>query len=85
MNEELIVSVASVLEQWNPLGERVSEVGDLDGYRTEAMDILSSSYILKQPIKQVVSTVLSQAFDLSLDEDQLSYYSDQIERLVDGR
>ena len=82
MNEELIVPVANVLEEWNPLGEQASSVDGLDGYRTEAIDILSSSSILKKPIKEVIATVLAQAFDLSLDESQLNYYGDLIERMV---
>ena len=82
MNEELIISVANVLEEWNPLGEQASSVDGLDGYRTEAIDILSSSFILKQPIRQVVETVLSQAFDLNLEEGQLNYYSELIGQLV---
>ena len=82
MNEELIVSVANVLEVWNPLGEQVSSIDGLEGYRTEAIDILSSSSIFKQPLKQVIGTVLMQAFDLRLDESQLNYYSELIERMV---
>ena len=66
MNEELITSVANILEEWNPLGEKASSVSDLNGYHTEAIDILSSSRILKHPIKKAVATVLSQAFDLNL-------------------
>ncbi len=82
VSEEQILSVASILEEWNPLGERASSVSDLDGYRTEAMDILSSSSILRGPIKKSVATVLTQAFDIDLDESELSHYSRLIEELV---
>ncbi len=82
MNEELIFSVANILDEWNPLGEQASSISDLNGYHTEAIDILSSSRMLKQPIKKAVATVLSQAFDLSLDEAQLNHYSKIIEQVV---
>ena len=82
MNEELIISVAKILEEWNPLGEQASSISDLNGYHTEAIDILSSSRILNQPIKKAVATVLSQAFDLSLEEAQLNHYSKKIEQMV---
>ncbi len=82
MNEELIKSVAKILEEWNPLGEKAQLINDLNGYHTEAVDILMSSKILKSPIKKSVESVLSQAFDLSLNEAQLNHYSEQIERLV---
>ena len=73
MNEELIISVANILEEWNPLGEQASSISELDGYHTEAIDILSSTRILKQPVRKALATVLSQAFGLSLDEAQLNH------------
>lgn len=85
MDEELIQSVANILEEWNPLGEKASSISDLNGYHTEAIDILASSIMLRAPIKKSVETVLSQAFDLSLDEAQLNHYSKLIEQLVSAR
>lgn len=82
MNEELIRSVANLLEEWNPLADKASSVSDLNGYRTEAIDILSSSRILNLPIRTAVETVLSQAFGLSLDGAQLNHYSKLIEQIV---
>ncbi len=82
MDEKLIVSVANLLEEWNPLGEQASSVDGLNGYRTEAIDILATSVILKQSILHSVATVLSQAFDLSLDKGKLNHYSKLIEQLV---
>ena len=84
MNEELIKSVANILEEWNPLGEKASSISDLNGYHTEAIDILASSKILKSSIKESVATVLSQAFDLNLDEAQLNHYSQKIEQLANA-
>ena len=84
MDEELIQSVANLLEEWNPLLESASTVSDLNGYHTEAIDILASSQILKTPIKKSIAKVLSQALDLTLDEEQLNHYSKLIERLVNA-
>ena len=39
-NEADIRNAAQILANWNPLGDRASEVEDLNGYRTEAEDIL---------------------------------------------
>ena len=82
MKEELIIAVANVLEEWNPLGERAATISDLNGYHTEAIDILSSSHILKLPIKNTIDAVLSQAFSLDLDDNELIHYSELIEKLV---
>jgi len=84
VNEELIKSVSNILMEWNPLGERASSISDLNGYRTEAIDMLASSKILKRPIKKSVASVLSQAFDLDIDESQLNHYSEIIEQIVNA-
>ena len=82
MDQKLIDSVANILEKWNPLGEQASSVSDLDGYHAEAIDIIASSHILKQSIKQSVGTVLGQAFGISLEEGQLNHYSKLIEQVI---
>ena len=82
MNKDLIAAVANILGSWNPLGEKANSVESLDGYRIEAIDILSSSKILRIPIKKAVKDVLEQAFDISINEVQLSHYSNLIEHKV---
>ena len=42
MNESDIKAVASSLNQWNPLGDNSVKIKDLDGYHTEAIDIISA-------------------------------------------
>ena len=42
MHEEQITLVAKVLEEWNPLGDAANTVDGLDGYRYEAIDIIST-------------------------------------------
>jgi hypothetical protein len=68
MNEEKITAVASVLAQWNPLGESARDVADLDGYRVEAADIIFGLKVRGNSVKpeRLVMEVLNQAFDLSL-------------------
>ena len=82
MKEELINSVSTILSEWNPLGDRAETISDLDGYRYEAMDILSTIKIVKVAPEKAVSDVLTQAFRITLDEAQLKYYSAKIERLL---
>ncbi len=82
MNEELIQSIANLLQEWNPLGERASRVKGLEGYRYEAIDILSSNSIAKYSVRDSVASVLSEAFNLELDESKLSHYSGKIEDLL---
>jgi len=68
VDEHKIRQVAAVLSEWNPLGARAGKVDDLDGYRTEAIDIISWITISgksKAPEK-VVMEILNQAFDLDL-------------------
>ena len=40
MDETQIIKVAEVLSEWNPLGNEARNIPDLDGYRTEAIDII---------------------------------------------
>jgi len=51
MNEEQILNVAKVLEEWNPLGEAANTEEQLDGYRYEAIDIISTVQIVNGPGK----------------------------------
>jgi hypothetical protein len=68
MNEEKITAVASVLAQWNPLGESARNVEDLDGYRVEAADIIFGLRVRGNSVnpERLVMEVLNQAFDLIL-------------------
>ena len=42
MDETQIIKVAEVLSEWNPLGNEARNIPDLDGYRTEAIDIIGN-------------------------------------------
>ena len=82
MKEELISSISDILNEWNPLGNQAESIADLEGYKYEAMDILSAIKITKVHTEIAVSDVLTQAFRISLDDDQLKYYSSKIEQLI---
>jgi hypothetical protein len=82
MKEELISSISEILNEWNPLGNQAESITDLEGYKYEAMDILSAIKITKVHTEIAVSDVLTQAFRISLDDDQLKYYSSKIEQLI---
>lgn len=70
--EKEIEGAMRILSNWNPLGDREHEITDLDGYRTEAQDIL---FHLKVNLfgwspSRTVQECLNQAFDLSLEIDE---------------
>jgi hypothetical protein len=63
-----IEAAMKILSNWNPLRERAASVKDLDGYRTEAIDILMQSTIdgNKRNAPRIVQTVISQAFEVDV-------------------
>lgn len=84
MSNEQIIKVAKIIEEWNPLGEKANTIEGLEGYRYEAMDIISSYKILskKQNIKESIEKVLTQAFKIELNEAKLSQAAKQIEAIL---
>lgn len=72
MSETTIDLVAQILNEWNPLGDKAHTVTDLNGYRTEAIDIISVSglKVLGHTIESAVMTVINQAFHLSLSQPE---------------
>jgi len=84
MSEDNISKVAKIIEEWNPLGDDANKIEDLDGYRIEAMDIISISKILskKQNIKTSIEKVLTQAFGIKLDKAMLIKVSHEIEIIL---
>jgi len=69
VNDKTITAVSKILTKWNPLGSRAASISDLDGYQTEAIDILFAIEVAPKSasIATIVRDVLNQAFDLSLD------------------
>lgn len=72
MQQQQIEEVARVLAQWHPLGPSAQNVPDLDGYRTEAIDIIAVLQLRRGSGEEekVVMNVLNQAFDLSLEASE---------------
>jgi hypothetical protein len=69
MDPATIKSVAGVLAAWNPLGPKVADVPDLDGYSTEAIDIISvigMGPVTLKAVESAVQRVMNEAFNLSL-------------------
>ena len=82
MNEEMIVAIASILDEWNPVGERAASMSDLDGYRVEAEDIFWSMDLDGESAKQAVGSVLTEAFMIELNVNELDQFSTRIHSVV---
>ena len=75
MEDFEISEVAKVLSEWNPLGDDAERADDLDGYKTESVDILfelEMSNMNSAHVRKVVMQVLSEAFDIELAENDCS-------------
>ena len=72
MQDYEIDEVAKILTDWNPLGDDAKKIKDLNGYRTEAIDIIFNLEINKNRAnaEKIVMEVLNQAFDLNLTENE---------------
>ena len=91
MNEEHIRRVKEILTQWNPLGERASEISDLNDYETEAVDVLFHINIEihfkktdnpKKRIQIIVKEVLNEAFNLWLTDKDCEKASESIYQIL---
>jgi hypothetical protein len=82
MEQAQIDLVAGVLQRWNPLGAGAARVPDLDGYETEAIDIIFNLSLGRQTPESVVRTVLNQAFGLNLTPEECSAPATEIAAAV---
>ena len=81
MEDYEISEVAKILSEWNPLGGDAERVNDLDGYKTESIDILfelESSRMNNAHVRKVVMQVLNEAFYLELTESDCSDVANKI-------
>jgi hypothetical protein len=87
MQQHEIEEVAKVLSDWNPLGVAAERVADLDGYKTEAIDIISVLRVTggTQPAERVVMQVLNQAFGLSLTPSECSTPATRISAVLGAK
>ena len=84
MEQREIEEIAKVLAEWNPLGAAADDVHDLDGYRTEAIDIISVLRTIPHPpaLATIVMQVLNEAFDLSLTPRECSAPAQKISAIL---
>jgi len=82
--EQQIVEIAKIIEDWNPLGEAANSIDQLEGYRYEAMDILSTINIIngKEKIKEAIETVLAQAFKIEIDQIKLTEATIKVKNIL---
>ena len=84
MKEETIQEVSKILDEWNPLGARASTIEDLNGYRTEAIDILSTYGMFPgMTVYKAVKGVIEQAFDITVDERGLNDAVAKISKIIE--
>jgi hypothetical protein len=82
--EEKIRKTMDLLTTWNPLGDKAKTIGDLDNYRTEAIDILFNLQLADPSANpaRIVQNVLNQAFDLSLSLEECADIGREIQEFV---
>ena len=81
MEDFEISEVAKVHIEWNPLGDDAERVNDLDGYKTESIDILfelESSRINNAHVRKVVMQVLNEAFNIELTTSECTDAANRI-------
>lgn len=85
MKDETIKEVAKILEEWNPLGENAKFIKDLDGYRVEAIDIISTLDLhYGNNVEKAVSGILEEAFDISLVSDEVKLAAERIREILNS-
>jgi hypothetical protein len=84
MEDYVISEVAKILSEWNPLGDKAADVQDLDGYKTESIDILFhlNTSNGKAGVENVVMRVLNEAFDIELTKNECSDAASKIFRIL---
>lgn len=87
MNEDHIKKVKQILTDWNPLGEKASQIEDLENYETEAIDILF--YIDKKTstdrINRIMTQVLSEAFGVYVELGESKKYAKKIRTIINDQ
>ena len=80
MKEEAINKVSSILNTWNPLGEKSKEMDDLEEYHYEAIDIISTINLTSgdNKIEKAIIQVLEQAFGIIPNKEEVSRVATEI-------
>ena len=81
MEDYEISEVSKILSEWNPLGDDAERVNDLDGYKTESIDILfelDTSGLNNARVREVVMQVLNEAFNIELTASECTDAANRI-------
>ena len=80
MKEETINKVSSILNTWNPLGEKSKEIDDLEEYHHEAIDIISTINFMSgdNKVEKAIIQVLEQAFGITPNKKEVSIVATEI-------
>lgn len=86
-DDQKIEAVAAVLLDWNPLGNDAESVRDLDGYKTEAIDIFVEWPERASPKKatRIIMEMLNEAFNLSLNLEECSDAATKISAILNQK
>ena len=87
MEDYEVSEVAKILNEWNPLGDEAAYVQDLDGYKTESIDILFNVKMSngRVGIEKTVMEVLNEAFDIELTRNECSAVAAKIFRFLSNK
>jgi len=94
VDKEHIIEVQAILMQWNPLGNRASQINDLNNYETEATDIIfhitTNLHFPKEgdPLtrtQRIIREVLNGAFNLFLKDDDCKEYARRIITIIEKK
>ena len=85
MEEIKIQRIMQILTKWNPLKDKAKEIKDLDNYRTEAIDIVSTYNIFcgkDDSFVNLVKDILNQAFDITLSNKDCKTTAKKILKVI---
>ena len=87
MEDYEVSEVAKILNEWNPLGDEAEYVQDLDGYKTESIDILFHVEMSKgrAGVEKTVMEVLNEAFNIELKRNECSEVATKIFRFLSNK
>jgi len=80
--DEKLVEIGKILADWNPLGDGAADANDLNGFKSEAEDILWVMDLYGYSVMTAVSQVLREAFMIDLDKRELERHSKKIQDIL---
>lgn len=89
--DEASKEIMKILNDWNPLGDHSKQIPDLDKYEPEACDIIyfydddlqfPKYKDKKTKVLKVVHTIINEAFNLYLTEDECRVPAEKIYNIL---